>query len=174
MRVIGIDPGVNGAIAVLSKAGSMLDMEPMPESGPIGLLKFFKEEWIGHVFLEKAQAFRGQGVSSSFNYGQHFGELVGMLQVMALPFTLVAPRNWTKQMHMGTSNKLEAKVRSAQAAQRLFPSVNFLRTVKCKKPHDGMIDAILIAEYGRRILYGALSDVRSGDQDSGSSGIKAG
>ncbi len=73
MRVIGIDPGVNGAIAVLSKAGSMLDMEPMPESGPIGLLKFFKEEWIGHVFLEKAQAFRGQGVSSSFNYGQHIG-----------------------------------------------------------------------------------------------------
>ncbi len=35
-------------------------------------------------------------------------------------------------------------------AHRLYPSVSFLATDRCSVPHDGMVDALLIAEYGRR------------------------
>lgn len=48
----------------------------------------------------------------------------------------------------------DTKAMSILAAHRLFPGVSLLRTDKCKKPDDGMSDALLIAEYGRRVLMG--------------------
>ncbi len=45
---------------------------------------------------------------------------------------------------------LDTKKTSINASRRLFPRVSLLRNSKCKTPHDGLSDALLIAEYARR------------------------
>jgi hypothetical protein len=48
------------------------------------------------------------------------------------------------------AHRKEVKEFAATVAQRLFPTVNLKRTEKCAGPHDGAVDALLIAEYCRR------------------------
>lgn len=72
-----------------------------------------------------------------------------MLTALSIPYQLVAPRTWQKVMHAGTSGA-DTKQRSIIAAQRLFPHVDLRRSEKSRKLDDGLADALLLAEYGRR------------------------
>jgi hypothetical protein len=153
LRIIGIDPGNNGAIASL--AGDKVEVDIMPvtiREVSVLLAEYFGPSGDGHhVFIEKAQSFPKQGIASAFNYGVHFGELLGVLAAYSIPHTLVPPKTWTRVMHAGTKDG-EAKARSLEACQRLFPKVSLLATPRCKRAHDGLVDALLLAEYGRRSL----------------------
>lgn len=153
MRILAIDPGQRGGLALISSGDASVEVLPSL-SALIALL-----EWHAasndptHTFIEKCQSFPKQGITSAFNYGVHFGELLGVVQAIGLVHTLVPPKTWTKVMHAGTKDA-GPKARSLEAVRRLFPHINLLATERCKKPHDGMIDALLIAEYGRRQLAG--------------------
>ncbi len=161
MIIIGIDPGLKGALATLSPSytktnGVRVELKVMPESMAevIAHLEWHANgEGAAHVFIEKAQSMPRQGISSAFNYGTHFGHLLGIIQALGLAHTQVGPRTWTKAMHLGTFPD-EPKKRSLEAAQRLFPDIKLTATDRSKKPHDGLVDALLIAEYGRRIMQG--------------------
>lgn len=152
MRIVGIDVGLEGAVAISCER----------EVYEVELLKNVTPEWIRemscaafgmsvHVFIEKAQAMPGQGVSSMFNYGTGFGKLLGWMEALKLPHTLVTPREWTKEMHKGCTGE-NAKEKSLQAAKRLFPHMKLEATERSKKPHAGIVDALLIAEFGRRLM----------------------
>jgi hypothetical protein len=157
--IVGIDPGKTGGIVGIHKqTGNIGFMDKMPLIGGKEfdvnefLLMLQKRRKIVHVVLEKAQAYRGQGIVSAFNYARDYGIIIGILTALRVPYTLVVPQTWQKEIFIGTVNKIHPKVRAAQAAQRLFPQVNFLATDRSKKPHEGFIDAALIAEWGRRKL----------------------
>jgi crossover junction endodeoxyribonuclease RuvC len=151
MNIIGIDPGKKGAIVAM--VDGEINLHQMPEdAGSIVeiLTKYMKPSC--HVFLEKSQAMPGQGTVSMFNYGTGFGTLLGILAALKIPHTLVHPKTWCKVMHSGTTLD-DAKARSLEAARRLFPHVQLVRP-RCTKPDEGYIDALLIAEYGKRCLKG--------------------
>lgn len=152
MIYVGIDPGKNGGVAYVSESGevSMVKMPTLPLF--VSLLHDWHMEFgIKHVFLEKGQAMPGQGVCSTFTNGKHCGELEGALVVMNLPYTLLPPQSWQKEMFRGTLTG-EPKKRALCAATRLFPKETFRATTKAIKAHDGMIDAVLMAEYCRRTI----------------------
>jgi hypothetical protein len=152
--IIGIDPGKSGGVCFMTKNGEVFLTFPMPETPPELLKELEKASFIqgiSHAFIEKAQAMPKNGAVSMFNYGMGFGQILGFVAALKIPYTLVQPRTWTKLMHMGTNGD-EPKKRSLEAVQRIFPTVNLLASSRCKKPHDGLVDAILIAEYGRRYL----------------------
>lgn len=146
MRVAGIDPGKTGAIAVVEN-GQLIFMtmlNPVLELGSVGALL---RAWsVKIAYLEKAQSFPKQGVSSVFTYAQGYGEIIGTLKALKVPFVLVTPRHWSKWAHTGCSGD-SAKAKSWQAAQRLFPGQSFAPNGS-KKQSDGMIDAALIAAWG--------------------------
>lgn len=106
----------------------------------------------GHVFIEKAQVFFKDGKQGAFSYGQHFGELIGILTTIKAKYTLVPPKTWQKVMFVGSETDLKPKQRSLVISDRIFPKQKFYASVRCKKPHMGMIEAALIAEYGHRLL----------------------
>lgn len=152
MKVCGIDVGKNGGYAIITN--QRIEVWRMPDIHVLAdKLDFENKSGPFHVFIEKAQAFRGQGVTGMFNYGAHFGQLLGLLVAFNIPHTLVPPQTWTKKLHVGTKS-VDAKKRSLEACQRLFPGVNLIPE-GCRKPHDGIVDALLIAEYGRRMLNGS-------------------
>lgn len=109
----GIDPGKSGGVAIIG-AG-----EPRVFSMEVAQLRDLQA--CTHVYVEKAQAYPKQGVSSVFAYGTGFGRLIGWLEALQVPYTLVTPREWQKLMWLGTDTKLETKERSLQAVKRLFP-----------------------------------------------------
>lgn len=159
MIVVGIDPGRAGAIAAVG--GEAAVVFPMPETAQaiFGMLFDLTKEktFPVHVFMEKSQPMPKQGVSSVYTYGHHNGFIEGCLQALKIPYTLIKPQAWQKTMHAGADSKLELKERSIQIAQRLFPAINLLPTPRCRKPSDGMAEALLIAEFGRRTLQGAAA-----------------
>ena len=99
--------------------------------------------------VEHVNAMPGQGVTSCFSFGQNFGFILGLLRAFVIPFELVRPQKWKKEFSC-TSDKNT----SIEVAQRLFPDVDLRRTPKCSKPHDGIAEALLMAEYARRLRNG--------------------
>jgi crossover junction endodeoxyribonuclease RuvC len=84
-----------------------------------------------------------------FNFGENFGFICGVLEALKIPYELVRPQKW-KRMFSCTSDKNT----SIEVAKRLFPSAQLMRTDRCRKPDDGMAEALLMAEYARRIQNG--------------------
>lgn len=160
--IVGIDPGLKGAIVVMNVTkhvvpnGAVTELMVMPNNliKLVDMLEVYNRDGnkIRMVYIEKAQAMPKQGVSSMFKYGMGYGELLGILYALRLPHGLVHPRVWCKTMHAGLSAKASAKERSKEAVKRLFPDVNTLATSRSTKPHEGIIDALLITEFGRRQL----------------------
>lgn len=157
MLIIGVDPGAAGAIGIANKdqVHSLELLEDIDYGWLEKLVATANPLENVHIYLEKAQAMPGQGVTSMFNYGMGFGKLLGWIEALRKPHTLITPRDWTKAMHQGCTGK-DAKEKSLIAAKRLFPTLNFLASERSKKPHAGLIDAALITEYGRRTLCRGL------------------
>ena len=82
----------------------------------------------------------GQGVASSFKFGQGFGHLEMALTASGIPHTYVAPQKWQKELQCLT--KGDKNVSKARA-QQLFPHI---------KVTHAIADALLIAEYCRRTI----------------------
>jgi hypothetical protein len=104
------------------------------------------------AFLEKASTHPRDGRVGAFNYGHHSGMLQGLLIALQIPYTLVTPKEWQRELHRGTDGG-ETKSRSIEACEALFPQVN-LRPVKKIKAHDGMAEALLIAVFAQRCNLG--------------------
>lgn len=102
------------------------------------------------VILEFAQSMPKQGVSSSAKIGRGFGLWEGIIATLGIPYGIVHPRTWQKDM-LKDVNKKDTKQASAIIAHRLFPTENFKATEKCKKDHSGLTDACLMAIYGCKI-----------------------
>lgn len=157
--VIGIDPGVSGAI-VITNGKDYFRHFPMPTETDgkdtrvsfAGLLSIAQQlrEVDAPVFVERALPM-AQGMKQAFNYGRGFEALIIALVTSGLPYTLVEPQKWAKEMHEGISTDLKAKAKSLVAVKRLYPQLLCKLPIKSKGGiHDGPIDALLIAGYGLR------------------------
>ena len=151
--VIGIDPGINGAIAIFENGqlDAVIDMPTLEmDSGKtkkrhisaIGLVRIL-ETWTlvsdgqAHVVIEKVGAMPGQGVSSMFNFGRSAGIIEGVVAALRMPHTYVTPATWTKAV-----GRSVGKDASRMRAMELFP--NKAELFKRAKD-DGRADAALIA-----------------------------
>lgn len=150
MIFIGIDPGKSGAMAII-KNGNPIHMIPFDEEKYIDTLDLetFINGETAACIVEKVSAMPGQGVTSMFHFGENFGFIQGILKAFAVPYELVTPQKWKKEFSV-TSDKNT----SIEVCKRLFPNVNLKRTDKCKKDHDGLAEALLLAEYAKRHFKG--------------------
>ncbi len=147
---IGIDPGKKGGIACIDTESGILYTVPYSEKALIDMCR--DETWRGktdHIMccLEKVGARPGQGVVSMFNFGQNFGYIKGVLESFGIPYQEITPQKWKREFGLNSE-----KAVSAEVCRKLFPSIDLLASPKSKKPHDGMAEALLMAEYARRKL----------------------
>ena len=152
-KVIGIDPGKNGGIAVFSiDIGKVVEVIKMPET-PQELLQFLRLYSINAVcYLEKVGGMPGQGGSAMFNFGKGFGWIEMALIANKIPTTEVTPQKWQKELQLGSKGKkstLEWKTKLKQRAQQLWPTVEKQFNLKFKKDWLAVSDALLILEYAR-------------------------
>ncbi len=100
----------------------------------------------GHVFIERQQAMPGQGVSSTFQIGRNFGTWEGAIAATGHAVTVVGPRVWKMEFGIRGENQKEA---ARARAIDLFP---YLAKELARKKDHGRADALLIGEYGRRLM----------------------
>jgi crossover junction endodeoxyribonuclease RuvC len=149
MICLGIDPGKNGAYALIDTEQSRrVWTKVMDEPAFIHDMQEIARENGSIGCLEKVGAMPGQGVTSMFTFGRGFGFLEGVLQTLLIAYQLTPPQKWKKEYSLNSD-----KSKSIEVCQNLFPDVSLLATPKCRKPHDGMAEALLMAEYARRVLY---------------------
>lgn len=143
---IGIDPGKNGGIAYIDTEYNISSTYPYSDKALVDLCN---ESIYSEVIccLEKVGAMPGQGVVSMFNFGQSVGYIKGVLEAFRVPYQEITPQKWKKEFGLNSD-----KAASAEVCRKLFPDINLLATPRCKKPHDGMAEALLMAEYARRKL----------------------
>ena len=124
MRIIGIDPGLSGAIAVLdnNKVLKIYDMPVMSEGkknkrqlNSAQLVNIIKENIEKHeeinVVVEQVNAMPGQGVTSMFNFGQTFGAIKGVCAALNLPIFFIRPSKWKKYFELINSSKDSAELK---------------------------------------------------------------
>jgi len=148
--VIGIDPGISGAIAVFDwytkKLVEIIDMPTLEvESGKtkkrhisaVSLANYLVGFTDTHIVIEKVGAMPGQGVTSMFNFGRSAGIIEGVVAALEMPNTYVTPAAWTKAV-----GRAAGKDASRMRAMELFPSkADLFKRAK----DDGRADAALIA-----------------------------
>lgn len=151
MTYVGIDPGQNGAYAVISDIdmGRIVKVYPWDDVFFVAEMHALQHSGDGvMVCVEKVGAMPGQGVTSMFNFGKSAGYIEGVLRGLGLPFQLIVPRRWKGEF--GLIGK--EKKASVDVARKLFPLVSLRKSNRCRTDSDGMADALLMAEYARRKL----------------------
>ena len=153
MKIIGIDPGLSGAIAVLenTKVLNIFDMPVMSEGKKnkrqlnsallVSLIRenISKSEEVA-IVVERVNAMPGQGVTSMFNFGQTFGAIKGVCAALGLPIFFVRPSKWKKHFELINSSKDASRTKAIE----MYPS---LSNDLAKKKDVNKSDAILIARF---------------------------
>lgn len=155
---LGIDPGLTGAIALIGEDGTVCLLNDLPvlevtrnkkvkhEPDRSEMVKMMTEvDSFKPVYaaIEKVNAMPEQGVTSVFTFGMGYGIWLGILASFYFPVDLVHPARWKKVMMDGMGKEKDAsRIRAGQ----LFPTADLHL-----KKHHGRADALLIAEYRRRL-----------------------
>lgn len=149
--ILGVDPGSSGGFAVITAHPGLSVLSTCVLEDEAQALKWLSESGCApHMaYVEQAQAMPKQGVTSMFNYGVSYGKVLGWLEAFGMPYQLVKPRRWQAEIHRGYAGD-SPKAKSVTAASRLFPGHDFRASDRARKPHMGVLEAALIAEYGRR------------------------
>jgi hypothetical protein len=152
---IGIDPGLSGGIAYIH--GYIVGVHPMPTI-KIGTKQMVDTEkvrdWISAlgpidlIMIEQVNAGAVKSVMSAFAFGRGYGRIEGVIRALDRPHDYVASPTWTKALGI---TKGAGKPEHIAVARRLFPSVVLRDT------QDGPADALLIAEYARRLHTGRVA-----------------
>lgn len=157
MTWVGIDPGMDGGVGFVWYADFQgCHAQPLPFNGKEFDAKEFRRSLIGKyreeegVFciVERAQVMPRQGAVSGFTIGKNYGQILGVLSTLEIPYETVPPRTWQKAIFGAKPD--DTKAASVACCKRLFPTIDLLPG-KRRKEHDGMSDALLIAEYARRL-----------------------
>ena len=150
MTVYGIDPGQSGGLAGVRGPGDGWAIKmPATERDIVAAMREMGMTDGSFVLLEKVGAMPGQGVSSTFKFGQNYGLLRGILIALEVPFNEVSPQVWKRAV--GAIHKkgrratpTEKKNLDKQKAQQIFPKLRITHATA---------DALLIAHYAHAI-YG--------------------
>lgn len=160
MDYIGIDPGLGGAVAVLSEDGRIAVFDTptaLVKSGstrreylPVAMAQIIQgiAESRGDVvvLIERQQPFPRQGGVGNFKLGMGYGLWIGLAAALGLSYDFVSPADWKAVMMRGSGKEKEA---ARVKAQQLFPALA-AELSRAKDRECGRSEALLIAEYRRR------------------------
>lgn len=155
--VVGIDPGITGAVCVLCDDAVEFHDTPTLTIKSGKSVKHVIDVHAAALLLEKIRpsyiciekvgampnAGQSMGATSAFNFGMGYGMWLGIIAALKIPFDQVHPAAWKKLMMVGMSKEKDA---SRQRAMQLYPHV--AKDLNLKK-HHGRADALLIANFGQ-------------------------
>ena len=166
---LGIDVGAKGFLTL--NTGTDFEFYSIEDNDYYQLgeiLKEIKSKYPNVVCsMEDVHAIFGSSAKATFSFGEINGLLKGLLIANNIPYHLVAPKTWQREMwdnkdlvlsyktitikdKQTTKKEINTKQTSFNAAKRMFPTIDLRRTPRCKNYDDNKVDSLLISEYARR------------------------
>lgn len=166
---IGIDVGSKGFIS-MQKNGVWehysIEDNDLYQLSEIMLKARMDNDSIACV-IEDVHPIFGSSAKATFQFGFNKGYLIGLLAANQIPYTLVAPKEWQREMWINADivatykqvvvkgketlrKEVNTKQTSINACKRLFPTMDLRKSQRSKKIDDNKVDSILMAEYARR------------------------
>tara|TARA_Y100001949_G_scaffold153226_1_gene140047 strand:- start:200 stop:676 length:477 start_codon:yes stop_codon:yes gene_type:complete len=150
MRVCGIDPGANGAIAILDSKNpdsvALLDLKKTTINNIHNWLHTQLRFRGSEIWVEDIHSMYGMSAKSNFSFGRNLGSILAITELLkGIPPKTVTPKVWQK--YVGVTAKGKAiKKQVAKIAQYLYPQAELHG--KRGGLLDGRSDALMIAYYG--------------------------
>tara|TARA_Y100000593_G_scaffold36324_1_gene70713 strand:+ start:2724 stop:3275 length:552 start_codon:yes stop_codon:yes gene_type:complete len=148
---IGIDPGVNGGIAVIDVQDGIEVVHshryPKRVEDAAILFKDLVPSNIDNVvlYIEHVHSMPKQGVKSMFTFGQNLGQWEGIIASHEIRPIYISPRKWIDFYNVGKGlQRKDRKRKLRNTAEKIFPNVNMTYNIS---------DALLIAHYGKIKYY---------------------
>lgn len=157
MRILGIDPGASGALALLHH-GELVEVLDMPTrqvtlaGGAVktridgralaAAIQALAPSW---AFLEQVSSHAGEGPMGAFAFGRSVGVVEGVLGAIELQATEVPPQTWKRVVGVRKGPDGDRKTPARLKAAALFPKH---AAAFARKKDDGRADAALVAWYG--------------------------
>lgn len=160
---LGIDVGKDGGLALYNSETGVLMTWLIPDDLK-GLDECFSDirREVGTadilVLIEDVHSIFGSSAKSNFQFGRIKGVKEALSVCWFGGYELVQPKKWQgvvweeKDIVLKDNGRKDTKLTSANAAREWFPGYDFRKSQRARKPHDGLVDAALIA------LYGLLSE----------------
>lgn len=159
--ILGIDPGISGAIALFNtenrclelavdmpivrnqarrgvKAKSLINIQALRE-----VVGTYNQRILGCI-IEDVGAAPGQGLSSTFKFGFVTGVVWGVVGAYGIPIHGTKPAVWKRLLGLSTDKAL-----SRRMAAEVFPQQKLLFE---RVRDDGRAEAALLAKFGERIF----------------------
>jgi hypothetical protein len=160
---IGIDNGLTGGIVAISESGSILESTVMPTRGkakgnevdPLAIWHWIcdlDEPTQNLCAVLETPGKHSPGAMALCSMWDSYGSIRSLLETRSIRHHRIAPQKWQRAMLIGCA-KGDTKPAALIKARQLWPNETWLKSSRCTKPHDGMIDAALIAEFGRMNNY---------------------
>ena len=149
MRVLGVDPGISGGLAVVEitdgAAPMLVECIDIPVVGTgakervdvAAIRNFIARHKPIRALIERAQAMPKQGASSGFKYGRACGAIEAAVTLCSILVKIVEPSVWKRRLHLPGKDKEAARQRALQ----LFPSQHALLALR---KHHGRAEAALL------------------------------
>ena len=166
---MAIDPGSKGFI--VTQKNSEFSFYSIADNDLHQLAKIIENIRLSNTNLvcvmEQIHAIFGSSAKATFSFGEIYGQLQGLLIANKIPYVLVQPKAWQKEMWTNSDmvvnykkvaikgketirKEVDTKNTSINAAKRLFPHIDFRKSERCKNVDDNKVDATLMSEYARR------------------------
>lgn len=164
---IGIDPGLTGGFTIIYPDSIHVMRTPTIQGKEIDVPAIYdifdslrRNNYNVTVIVEDVHSIYGTSAASNFTFGRVLGIAEGIVQAFQFSMIKVQPKKWQKLAFEGISEirkpgtegkkgSIDTKAMALIAAKRLYPTVNLLASVRSSKPHEGIIDSLLIAHYGK-------------------------
>lgn len=161
MRIIGIDPGLKGALALIEdgKLVEVVDIEASDSRiNAVHLVALLRRWMPEFAVCELVTARPGQGVTSMFTFGHALGSITAILAALHIPYLLIRPQIWQSyfEIQSPSSAKAEHKREIADRAETLFPGAPLYGPRAALR--DRRSDALLLASYAHDQLSGMHPD----------------
>lgn len=167
--VVGIDNGVSGGLVAVDGHGALIFKSVMPikksrkaNEVDIAAVVRLLEVSFGVEDLEEMHSKDivfvieepggSKNAKAATSMAGSFHSFRGMFETLLVQWERITPQQWQKVMLPGCKSG-ETKLRAASRVKELWPHESFLPTDRCTKLDEGMVDAALIAEYGRRMGF---------------------
>lgn len=168
--ILGVDAGRHGAYVILSKSGDVVykGMFRNTERG-IDFKSYVNDlkplaNRLSLAFVEEVHSIYGSSSASTFTFGRNYQTALNGLDALDIPYRLVGPKTWQKEMFKNTERlfkkdkpeRLDTKAMALTTLRKFYDEKDFIPSARARKPHDGLVDAALIARYGLGKLMGVV------------------
>ena len=152
MIFCGIDPGVDGAAAMIDTDTGAVHVIDLPQGpngiDPVALRELLHDAWgVRSVWLEDNRANGRNGSLANFSMGRCVGLIIATVLLSDSALWRVKPVEWQRAVGLSNVPAAERKEASRQRAREMYPELN--DSLRRKRDHN-RAEALLIATYAMR------------------------